>query len=245
MTNTINEVETTINNYSWLRQDKEPENSYKWYTYYRDMEGHRVLKKIPDLIRAREPYLEKFPTYQQIKNASSLWCWKARTRDYDNYLQLQLLDKHKETLILYEEETIKNTKKINNILQDTLNDINNNNDIDPLKKLKCLELAGRITRGMLADLEHITQKEPAHLKYIDLPETRERNIINTLIDINNGVRPPEELTQAVEGYTTEEVEEIIKRTINKRRVKNTYGNYVHDNGHDTIIYNGVSYEIPK
>ena len=41
MTITTKEV-----NFSWLRQDKEPDSYYKWFTYYRDMTGTRQIKKV-------------------------------------------------------------------------------------------------------------------------------------------------------------------------------------------------------
>lgn len=242
--NLKNEVLTTENNYTWLRQDKEPENAYKWYTYYRDMKGTRRLNKIIDDMKAREPYLEKYPTYQQIKNASSNWCWKARTRDYDNYLQTQLIDSHKQTLVIHEEKTINLIQDLYKALGVTLQEVSNA-DLEPLKKLKCLDLVEKINRRLLGDLEHVTLTETPEVKYLDFQETRENNIINMLIDVENGVRTPEELAEVLEGYNSEDVEKVIKRTINKQTVKNTWIGGVFDNGHDTVNYEGTQYQIPK
>ena len=38
-------IEANNVNFSWLRQDKEPDSYYKWFTYYRDMTGTRKIKK--------------------------------------------------------------------------------------------------------------------------------------------------------------------------------------------------------
>ena len=122
---------TKENKFSWLRQDKEPEATYKWFTYYRDMKGTRRLKKVIQNLKEKEPYLERYPTYNEIKNASSTWKWKQRTIDYDNYMQIQLIESHKQTLVIYEEESINIDKKIYNALNTEIDHIIKNKELTP------------------------------------------------------------------------------------------------------------------
>lgn len=206
---------TKENKFSWLRQDNEPENSYKWFTYYRDMEGTRRLKNIVDVMKKKEPYLEAFPTYQQIRKSSSVWHWKQRAVDYDNYLQIQLIDSHKKTLISYEEESINIDKKLYNALSNEINKIIKNKEIDPVKKIKAFKEAQEVNKALLGNIEHITNTEIPEVKYIDLEKTRAEEIINGLIKRTNGTIKPEEAENLLDGFTSEEVEEIINMKINE------------------------------
>lgn len=238
-------VQTKENNYSWLRQDKEPDNKYKWFTFYRDMKGTRRLNKVVDMMKKKEPYLESYPTYDQIKKASSVWKWKERTVDYDNYLQLQLITSHKQTLIIYEEETINIDKKIYEALNNELEKVIKDKDLTPDKKIKTFLNATKLNHELLNGVEHIANTEIPEVLYIDMEATKEKEIMNTLIDNENGTIKPEVLTDLLEDYTTEEVKEILNRGINKQEAYINDSNLEHLYKRETINYGGESFYIPK
>lgn len=238
---------TEENKYSWLRQNKEPENSFKWFTYYRDMEGTRRLKKVIEVMKQKEPYLETFPTYQQIRKASSIWHWKQRSIDYDNYLQIQLIESHKKTLISYEEESINIDKTLYKALNNEIQKLIKNNEIDPLKKIKAFKEAQEVNKALLSNIEHIANTELPTVKYIDLEATRQQDIIQTLINNTEGTIAPEEAESVTDGFTPEEVEDVINREINKITVRNKgLGNILTNMGVDsskTIKFNNKSFNL--
>lgn len=208
-------VFTDENKFSWLRQNNEPENSYKWFTYYRDMEDTRRLNKVVAAMKVKEPYLESYPTYQQIRKASSVWHWKQRTIDYDNYLQIQLIESHKKTLISYEEESINIDKKLYNALNNEIDKIIKNNEIPPTKKIKAFKEAQGLNRALLGNIEHIANTEIPEVQYIDLEKTRNEEIINGLIQNTKGTITPEEAENLLDGYTPKEIEKIINLKVNE------------------------------
>ncbi len=201
--------------YSWLRQSKEPENSYKWFTYYRDMEGIRKLNKVVKVMKEKEPYLESYPTYQQIRKASSIWHWKQRTVDYDNYLQIQLVESHKKTLISYEEESISIDKILYKALNNEIQKIIKNNEIEPIKKIKAFKEAQELNKALLGNIEHIANTKLPEVRYIDLEKTRNEEIITGLIENTKGTIKPEEAENLLDGFTSEDVEEIINMKVNE------------------------------
>lgn len=235
-------ITTKENNFSWLRQYREPDASYKWFTYYRDMKGTRRLNKVPDIMKEKEPYLERYPTYNDIKKASSVWSWKARTIDYDNYLQIQLIESHKQTLIIYEEESIDIDKKIFKALNTEIDKIINNNDISSDKKIKALHEAQKLNKELLGSIEHIANIEVPEVSYIDVNKTRENDIINSLLSSSKGYLKSETLEDVMDGYTPEDVEDVICRYINKQESKR-FLNF-DDEDYTNVMYNGKSYRIP-
>lgn len=237
---------TSENKFSWLRQANEPENSYKWFTYYRDMEDVRRLKKVIDVMKVKEPYLEAYPTYSQIRKASSVWHWKQRAIDYDNYLQVQLIDSHKKTLISYEEESINIDKTIYNALNNEIQKLIKNPEIDPLKKIKALKEAQELNKALLGNIEHIANTEYPEIKYIDVTATREEEIINSLINNTDGTIKPEEVETLLDGFNPEEIEEVITRKINKLTA-NDKGGILSGLGFDNskiIKYNDKTFNLP-
>jgi len=239
-------IRTLENKFSWLRQNNEPENSYKWFTYYRDMENIRRLKKVIDVMKEKEPYLEVYPTYSQIRKASSVWHWKERTVDYDNYLQIQLIDSHKKTLISYEEESINIDKKLYNALNTEINKIIKNNQIDPLKKIKAFKEAQELNKALLGNIEHIANTKIPQVKYIDLEKTRNEEIINGLIQNTKGNIAPEEAENLLDGYSSEEVENIIYHKMNELENNKSEFDGLMNLGIDTsetIKYNNKTFKL--
>lgn len=239
-------IRTVENKFSWLRQNNEPENSYKWFTYYRDMENIRRLNKVIDVMKEKEPYLEVYPTYSQIRKASSVWHWKERTLDYDNYLQIQLIDSHKKTLISYEEESISIDKKLYNALNKEINKLIKNKQIDPIKKIKAFKEAQELNKALLGNIEHIANTKIPTVKYIDLEKTRNEEIINGLIQNTKGTIAPEEAENLLDGFTSEEVETIINRKINELENNKTGFEGLIDLGVDTsetIKYNNKTFKL--
>lgn len=234
---------TNENNYSWLRQDKEPEASYKWFTYYRDMKETRRLQKVIDIMKEKEPYLERYPSYNEIKKASSNWNWKQRTIDYDNYMQIQLIESHKQTLIIYEEESISIDKKIYNALNMEIDKVINNPDLTPDKKIKALREAQRLNKDLLSDIEHIANIEVPEVKYLDVTRTKEENIINSLIQDNKGFFRGN-VEDVLEGYSPEDVKELINRVTNERHF-NTPDLLADYTEYDTINYDNETFSIPR
>lgn len=238
---------TAENNFSWLRQPNEPENSYKWFTYYRDMEDVRRLKKVIDVMKVKEPYLESYPTYQQIRKASSVWHWKRRSIDYDNYLQVQLIDSHKKTLISYEEESINIDKTIYNALNNEIQKLIKNQEIDPLKKIKALKEAQELNKALLGNIEHIANTEYPEIKYIDVSATREEEIVNALINNTDGTIKPEEVETLLDGFNPEEIEEVINRKIKKltsNETRNLFSDLVGFDRTKQIKYNDKTFDLP-
>lgn len=238
-------IKTHENNYSWLRQDKEPDNKYKWFTYYRDMKGTRRLNKVADLMKKKEPYLESYPSYDQIKKASSVWKWNERTRDYDNYLQIQLITSHKQTLIIYEEETINIDKKIYQALSNELEKVIKDKNISPDKKIKTFLNATKLNHELLKGVEHIANTEIPEVMYTDIEATKEADIIETLINNTHGIIKPEAVTDILEDYTTEEVKEILHRGINKKELDLRELGLNSMAKHDTVKYGNEFFNIPK
>lgn len=237
-------VTTKELNYSWLRQEKEPDNKYKWFTYYRDMKGIRRLNKIVEEMKKKEPYLESYPSYNQIKKASSVWKWKQRTVDYDNYLQIQLITSHKQTLIVYEEETINIDKKIFHALNNEVEKLIKNTQLPPDKKIKALKQATILNHELLNGVEHIANTEIPEVQYIDVEATKEHEIIEALIDNTNKAIKPEEVANLLEDYTEEEVKEILQRYINKKEADyNSIG--LEALGSDIVQYGKQMFQIPK
>lgn len=234
---------TKENKFSWLRQTKEPEASYKWYTYYRDMKGTRRLNKVIDVMKEKEPYLERYPSYNDIKKASSNWNWKQRTIDYDNYLQIQLIQSHKQTLIVYEEESISIDQKIYNALNTEIDNIIRSNDLSPDKKIKALREAQKLNKELLNGIEHIANIDVPDVKYIDMEATKEETIINSLIQDNKGYLRGT-LEDALEGYTPEDVKSLINRVSNER-IANTHPLFLDDKHYDNITYDNESFSIPE
>lgn len=238
-------IYTNENNYSWLRQPNEPDNKYKWFTYYRDMKGTRRLNKVVQIMKEKEPYLESFPSYNQIKKASSLWKWKARTIDYDNYLQIQLITSHKQTLIIYEEETINIDKKIYQALNNELERVINNKELPPDKKIKTLLNATKLNHELLNSVEHIANTEVPEIKYIDMEATKEQDLINILIDNSSGSVKPEDLQSLLEDYSEEEVKEILTRNINKRNADLNRMGLSSFAQYDTVNFGKNSFNVPR
>ncbi|MBE6513410.1 MAG: hypothetical protein E7Z75_09790 [Methanobrevibacter olleyae] len=234
---------TKENKYSWLRQNKEPESAYKWFTYFRDMKGTRRLKKVIEIMKEKEPYLERYPTYNEIKKASSLWTWKQRTIDYDNYLQIQLIESHKKTLIIYEEESINIDKKIFNALNTEIDTIIKNEELAPDKKIKALREAQKLNKSLLSDIEHIANIEVPEVKYLDVEATLEENIINSLIQDSKGYYRGN-IEDVLEGYTPEEIKGIIRRYSAEKEANNNplLSSMVK---YDNITYDNENFNIPK
>lgn len=231
-------------NYSWLRQNKEPDNKYKWFTYYRDMKGTRRLNKVVTEMKKKEPYLESYPNYNQIKKASSIWKWKQRTLDYDNYLQIQLIDSHKQTLIIYEEETINIDKKIYQALNNEVDKLIKNTQLPPDKKIKALKQATMLNHELLNGVEHIANTETPEIQYIDVEATKEHEIIEALLDNTNNAIKPEEVEAILEDYSEEEIKEILQRNINKKQANyDSIG--INTFNHDTIRYGKELFQFPK
>lgn len=234
---------TKENNYSWLRQDKEPEASYKWFTYYRDMKETRRLKKVIDIMKEKEPYLERYPSYNEIKKASSIWSWKQRTIDYDNYMQIQLIESHKQTLIIYEEESISIDKKIYNALNMEIDKIIKDTTLTLDKKVKALREAQKLNKDLLSDIEHIANIEVPEVKYLDIEATKEENIINSIIQDNKGFLRGN-LEDVLEGYTPEDVKNIINR-VTKERDYNRSPLMEQYTEYDTVNYDNETFNIPR
>lgn len=235
-------ITTPENNFSWLRQDREPEASYKWFTYYRDMKGTRRLTKVADLMKEKEPYLERYPSYNEVKKASSTWSWKRRTVDYDNYLQIQLIESHKQTLIVYEEESIDIDKKIFKALNTEIDKIINNQELPSDKKIKALREAQRLNKELLGGIEHIANTEIPEVSYIDVNKTRENDIINSLLCNSKGYLKAGTLEDVLDGYTSEDVEDVINRYINEQ--ESNRWNTFYDDQYTNVVYDGKSYNIP-
>lgn len=234
---------TEENKFSWLRQTKEPEASYKWYTYYRDMKGTRRLNKVIEIMKEKEPYLERYPSYNDIKKASSNWNWKQRTIDYDNYLQIQLIQSHKQTLIVYEEESITIDQKIYNALNTEIDNIIRSNDLTPDKKIKALREAQKLNKELLNGIEHIANIDVPEVKYIDMEATKEETIINSLIQDNKGYLRGT-IEDVLEGYTPEDVKAMINRVSNER-LANTHPLFLDQKQYDNIIYDNENFSIPE
>lgn len=234
---------------SWLRIPNEPENSYKWFTYYRDMEGVRRLTKLVEVMKTKEPYLESYPSYNQIRKASSKWYWNQRVRDYDNYLQIQLIDSHKQTLISYEEESITIDKKLYTALNTEISKIIKNNEIDPIKKIKAYKEAQELNKALLGNIEHIANVELPETKYIDLEKTKEDDIINALIKNTNGIITDEELDDILDEFTDEEIRNILVRKRNELNHKHSKNGFNLDtlglelDDTEEINYNGETFTI--
>lgn len=234
---------TEENKFSWLRQTKEPEASYKWYTYYRDMKGTRRLNKVIEIMKEKEPYLERYPSYNDIKKASSNWNWKQRTIDYDNYLQIQLIQSHKQTLIVYEEESITIDQKIYNALNTEIDNIIRSNDLTPDKKIKALREAQKLNKELLNGIEHIANIDVPEVKYIDMEATKEETIINSLIQDNKGYLRGT-IEDVLEGYTPEDVKAMINRVSNER-LANTHPLFLDQKQYDNITYDNENFSIPE
>lgn len=238
-------VTSKENTFSWLRQDKEPEASYKWYTYYRDMKGTRRLKKVIEILKEKEPFLERYPSYNEIKKASSVWKWKQRTIDYDNYLQIQLIESHKQTLVIYEEESINIDQKIYNALNTEVDNIINNTELPPDKKIKALREAQKLNRELLEGIEHIANINVPEVDYIDVDKTREEDIINSLISDSKGYLKSGTLESILDGYTSKDIKELLTRNINEKEARicgNGLENWIK---YDKINYDNDTYNIPK
>ena len=234
---------TKENKFSWLRQDKEPEASCKWYIYYRDMKGTRRLNKVIDIMKEKEPYLERYPSYNDIKKASSNWNWKQRTIDYDNYLQIQLIESHKQTLIIYEEESINIDQKIYNALNNEIDNIIRSNELTAYKKIKALREAQKLNKELLNGIEHIANIDVPEIKYIDMEATKEENIINSLIQDNKGYLRGT-IEEVLEGYTPEDVKNIINRVSNER-IATTDPFFLEHKKFNKITYDNESFSIPE
>lgn len=231
------------NKFSWLRQDKEPEASYKWYTYYRDMKGTRRLNKVVDLMKEKEPYLERYPTYNDIKKASSNWNWKQRTVDYDNYLQIELIQSHKQTLIIYEEESIRIDQKIYNALNTEIDNIIKNDKLTPDKKIKALREAQKLNKELLNGIEHIANIEVPEVSYIDMEATKEETIINSLIQDSKGYLRGT-MEDILEGYSSEDVKSILNRVSNEKQA-NVHPFLREQIEYDFINFDNEQFTIPK
>lgn len=231
------------NKFSWLRQDKEPEASYKWYTYYRDMKGTRRLNKVVDLMKEKEPYLERYPTYNDIKKASSNWNWKQRTVDYDNYLQIELIQSHKQTLIIYEEESIRIDQKIYNALNTEIDNIIKNDKLTPDKKIKALREAQKLNKELLNGIEHIANIEVPEVNYIDMEATKEETIINSLIQDSKGYLRGT-MEDILEGYSSEDVKSILNRVSNEKQA-NVHPFLREQIEYDFINFDNEQFTIPK
>lgn len=236
-------ITTKENNFSWLRQDKEPEASYKWFTYYRDMKGTRRLKKVISIMKENEPFLERYPTYNELKKASSVWSWKYRTVDYDNYMQIQLIESHKQTLVIHEEESINIDKKIFKALNTEIDKIINNIELPPDKKIKMLREAQKLKQDCLSGIEHIANTEIAEVNYIDVDKTREENIINCLLNKSKGCLKEGTLEDVLDGYSSEDVQEVITRYINEKE-NDKYRTYF-DKDYITVEYGDNVYRLPE
>lgn len=234
MTITTNEV-----NFSWLRQDKEPDNYYKWFTYYRDMTGTRQIKKVIDVLKEKEPYLEKTPSYEQLRKASSKWYWKRRTVDYDNYMYIQLLESKKQMLITYEEESTNLAKKIYEQVDKEVNNIIENEELTPDKKLKAYKVAQDLNISLLESIEHVANTEIHEVSYIDVAAARKQDIITALVNATDGIITPEQLNEQIEEYTNEEIEEIINKEKAKRNVQHNRGAF----DSEYIRFDGEKHEL--
>ena len=232
-------------NYSWLRQPKEPETVYKWFTYYKDMKGIRRLNKVVKLMKEKEPYLERYPSYNEVKKASSNWKWKQRTIDYDNYMQLQLIEDHKQTLIIYEEESINIDKKIYNALNIEIDKLLKNDDITPDKKIRAFKEAQLLNKELLSGIEHIANIEVPQVNYIDVTRTIEEEVIDCLIKHSQGIVSKETLEDRLEGFKPEEVKDIIIRYINRINSNPIFKNTDILKGTEvTVIYDKETFYIP-
>ena len=226
-------------NYSWLRQNKEPESMYKWFTYYRDMRGTRRLNKIVDEMKTKEPYLERYPTYNEIKKASSNWKWRYRCVDYDNYMQLQLIESHKQTLIIYEEESINIDKKIFNALNTEIDTLIRDTELPPEKKIRALKEAQILNKELVGGIEHIANIEVPEIRYIDVDKTRQNEIVQSLINNAKGIITADEVTNITDGVPAEEVIRMINSYIATEN-----NSYIPTDKYTEVKYNGNSYSIP-
>lgn len=181
---------------AWERQKNESSKSYAWFQVYRDLGPNRTFEKTIEKIKFEHSETKRnkieniipIPTLSALKNQSTRWQWRNRTRKWDNYQDKKLQLAYDEAYNQERDSLINIGSRLEKVILQNLLELESDKDCKPTSKSHAIQSASnafdKVTKNVRLLYGKSTEIKDSNIE-ADVGAEVDANVNNVNVDLTS------------------------------------------------------------